>query len=82
MAFAILNNIGHWGMLYALTRTPGPGWLLALFAGLMLAGDLVKLAFLKTSDFTVRDTPKAALYGLTGFCVAGYALILLFEALA
>jgi hypothetical protein len=77
MVFVIINILGHWGMLFALTRQPGPGWLLPLFAGLMLLGDLVKLIFLRTSDFRVRDTPKSVLYGLTAIYAAGYGLILL-----
>ncbi|MFC2046385.1 hypothetical protein ACFLTC_02555 [Chloroflexota bacterium] len=79
MAFLILNNLGHWGMVIALAAEPGPDWMLPAFAALMLLGDLVKLVFLKVHDFTVRDTPKAALYGLTSVYVAGYLLILLLE---
>ena len=79
MAFVLLNNLGHWGMVIALASEPGPGWMLPAFAALMLVGDLVKLVFLKVHNFTVRDTPKVALYGLTSIYVAGYLLILLLE---
>ena len=79
MVFVLLNNLGHWGMVVALSFAPGPGRLLLAFAGLMLLGDLVKLVFLKVHDFSVRDTPKAMLYGLTSAYVVGYALIVLFE---
>lgn len=79
MIFVVFNNLGHWGMLIALAARSGPGAALAAFAALMLAGDLVKLVFLKTSGFTVPNTPRAVLYGLTGVYVAGYALILLLE---
>ena len=79
MAFVLLNNLGHWGMVIALAAKPGPGWMLPAFAALMLLGDLVKLVFLKAHNFTVRDTPKVALYGLTSIYVAGYLLILLLE---
>jgi len=81
MIFVIFNNLGHWGMVVALASVSGPGSALALFALLMLLGDLVKLAFLKAHDFTVRDTPRAVLYGLTLFYMAGYALLLLLELL-
>ena len=45
MGFVILNNVGHWGLFLALATTKGPGGALPLFAGLMLAGDVVKLVF-------------------------------------
>jgi hypothetical protein len=79
MAFVPINNLGHWGMVYALLTMPGPGALLPAFAALMLAGDLVKLVFLRVSDFSVRDLPKAVLYGLTLVYVVGYLAILLLE---
>jgi uncharacterized membrane protein YkgB len=82
MVFVIINSVGHWGMLLALASQVGPDRLLLGFAGLMLLGDLVKLGFLMTHpEFTVRDTPRAALYGLTLFYVVGYVLILIFELL-
>lgn len=81
MAFVILNNVAHWGMAFALTASVGPGALLPLFCALMLAGDLVKLVFLKTSGFGVRDIPRPVLYLLTGLYVGGYALVLLLELL-
>jgi hypothetical protein len=52
-------------MVFALHTVAGPGALLPTFAGLMLIGDLVKLVFLRVRDFAVRDTPRAALHGLT-----------------
>ncbi|MGD8464648.1 MAG: hypothetical protein PVI09_12340 [Anaerolineae bacterium] len=80
MVFVILNNVAHWGMVIALLFQPGPGWLLLAFAGLVLLGDLVKLVFLRAhTDFTVRNTPRIALYGLTGVYVTGYSMILLLE---
>jgi hypothetical protein len=82
MVFVIVNNLGHWGMALALASEVGPGRLLLGFAGLMLLGDLVKLGFLiGHPEFTVRDTPRAALYGLTLFYVVGYVLILILELL-
>jgi hypothetical protein len=81
MAFVILNNLAHWGMVVALTSPPGPGALLRIFAVFMLAGDLVKLVFLRVSGFTVRDTPPFVLYGLTLVYVVGYGVLLLLQAL-
>ena len=79
MGFVIVNNIGHWGLTYTLMTDPGPGSLLAVFAGLMLLGDLVKLLFIRIHTFKVRDVPKSVLYGLTAFYVVGYSAILLIE---
>ncbi len=79
MGFVIVNNIGHWGLTYTLITDPGPGSLLAVFAGLMLLGDLVKLLYIRIHTFKVRDVPKSVLYGLTAFYVVGYSAILLIE---
>jgi len=77
MVFVILNNLGHWGMVVTLATKPGPGALLPLFAGLMLAGDAVKLVFLKVHGFQVGDTPRPVLFGLTSAYVVGYLVLLL-----
>jgi hypothetical protein len=66
----VMSTRGHSG----LSR-----WLLAAFSGLILLGDLVKLVFLRIHYFSVRDTPKAMLYGLTSVYVVGYLVILLLE---
>jgi hypothetical protein len=79
MVFVILNNLGHWGMVVALALQPGPGSLLLAFSALMLAGDVVKLVFLRVYDFAVRDTPRVVLFGLTSFYVVGYLVIFLLE---
>jgi hypothetical protein len=79
MGFVILNNLGHWGMVVSLMTPAGPGALLTLFAALMLAGDVVKLIFIRVHDFQVRDTPRSVLYGLTLIYVTGYAAILALE---
>ncbi len=81
MIFVLINNVAHWGMVYALTRSPGPGNLLLIFAGLMLLGDLVKIGFFLTTPFiaeTYGSFPRWLPYALTGFFIAGYiALIVL-----
>lgn len=79
MVFILLNNLGHWGMVVALASEPGPGALLIAFAGLMLAGDLVKLVFLRVHNYSVRDTPPAVVFGLTAAWAMGYLLILFLE---
>lgn len=77
MGFILLNNIAHWGMVYALLTIPGPATLLLIFAGLMLLGDLVKIYWLRVSGYTQGGYPQSVLYGLTGIYVVGYVLILL-----
>ena len=79
MGFVVLNNLGHWGMVLALVATTNLGNTVWLFAGLMLLGDLVKIWFIKATNFTVRDYPQRTLYLLTGVYIGGYALILLLE---
>ena len=76
--FVMLNNVGHWGVLLALTTNLASLPLLA-FAGLMLLGDLIKLQFLRVHNFIVRDTPPAILYGLTTFYVIGYSVLLILD---
>lgn len=79
--FVILNTVGHWLMVLAVVLGDF-SHLLALFAALMLAGDLVKLLFIAVHrDFTVRDHSRLMLYGLTSAYAAGYGLILLLEML-
>jgi uncharacterized membrane protein YidH (DUF202 family) len=82
MIFVILNNLGHWGMTLLLLQFPKPTSTLLLFSSLMLAGDLVKLSFLFTTDYRVRELPKSILYILTGIYTSGYVVLLLIELLA
>lgn len=75
MGFVIINNIGHWGMVIALMFTPPPDGELMIFAGMMMFGDIIKLWFLYTSGFTVRQIPRWMLYFFTSLYVIGYGLI-------
>jgi hypothetical protein len=71
MIFIVFNNLAHCSMIAALLTADGPGALLPAFAGLMLAGELVKIRFLRSTGFTVRGHPPALL--VAG--VAGYAAL-------
>ena len=73
MGFVVFNNAAHIGMLYALLAVPGPGGLVSLFCGLMFAGEAVKLVWLRTTGFRVREIAPLVVQGL----VVGYALIYL-----
>src|SRR6478609_4751310 len=73
MAFVVLNNVAHLGMLYALLAVPGPGGLVSLFCLFMLTGEIVKIAWLRTTHFTVREISALVVQGL----VVAYATIYL-----
>lgn len=79
MIFVVLNNLGHWGMVLALATAVGAP--LALFAGLMLLGDIIKIIFIRRHSFTVRDYSSSMLYRLTSIYILGYAAILVLEIL-
>jgi hypothetical protein len=71
MGFVCFSNAAHLGMLYALLAAPGPGGLVSLFCGLMLAGEGVKLVWLEEHRVTMRGLSTLALQALVG----GYALV-------
>ena len=77
MVVILILVAGHWCMVVALETSNEVEALLAIFAGLMLVGELVKLGFLANSDFRVRDLPRGLLFALTGIYAAGYLLLLL-----
>ena len=71
MGFVLFNNAAHLGMLYALLVLPGPGGLLSVFCGLMLGGEVTKIVWLRTTEFTVREVAPMVVQGL----VVGYAVV-------
>lgn len=77
MVFVLLNNIAHWGMVYALLTLADVDNPLTIFAALMLCGDVVKLVWLRVSGYTQDGRPQSIFYFLTGFYVVGYVIILL-----
>ena len=79
MVFILAMVAGHLCMAVALGRDAEVGGLLVAFCCLMLAGDLVKLAFLARTGFKVRAVPRAAVYGLTSAYAIGYAALLVIE---
>lgn len=64
VGFVVLNNVAHLGMLYALLAVPGPGGLVSLFCLLMLTGEIMKIAWLRTTHFTVREFSALIVQGL------------------
>jgi hypothetical protein len=71
MGFVCIANVAHLGMLFAIVTHPGPGVLLSLFCALMFTGEVIKLRFLKTTGFTVREVAPVVVQGL----VVAYAVI-------
>ena len=74
--FILFNNAAHIALLLALCTTHGADWAVAPFAALMVCGELVKIRFLRTTGFTVRDHPNRLLVGLTCVAAAIYAVLL------
>lgn len=77
MVFVLVNNIAHWGMVYALLTLRDVNNPLSIFAVLMLCGDVVKLVWLRVSGYTQDGRPQSIFYFLTGFYIVGYVIILL-----
>jgi hypothetical protein len=77
VAFVACNNAAHLGMLYALLAVPGPGGLVSLFCLLMFTGEIVKIAWLRTSHFTVRELSALVVQGLVVAYAAVYLVALL-----
>jgi hypothetical protein len=78
--FVIFNNAAHVAMIAAVLRGVSAGWIGA-FALLMLAGELVKIVFLRTTGFTVRDASTGLLVRLTAGYAAIYAAVAVLAAL-
>lgn len=81
MAFVLLNNAAHWGLLASLLRTERAHLWLVSFAALMWVGDAVKILSFYAGPFPVRDLSRATGTALTGVYVAGYTAIILLESL-
>ena len=74
MVFVCFNNLAHLALLLSLLTTDGPGRLLTVFAVLMMCGELVKIRFLHSTGFTVRNTSTSIVIGLTAAYAFLYAL--------
>jgi hypothetical protein len=76
MVFVLLNTIGHGSAFAALVLSPTPQPWIALYAALMLVGDLVKIAFIVRHGYSVRGaSPRALIGGVLVFAL-GYAVVL------
>ncbi len=77
MVFVLVNNVAHWGMVYALLTLRDIGNALPIFASLMLGGDVVKLVWLYVSGYTQDGIPQRIFYILTIGFIIGYVIICL-----
>lgn len=74
MVFVCFNNLAHLALLASLLTTAGPGNLLTAFAVLMTCGELIKIQFLRSTGYTVRNTPASIVIGLTAAYTFIYTL--------
>lgn len=79
MIFVIFNNLGHIGILTALSSTSFYPNLLTGFWMLMLLGEIIKLFFLKIHQFSVRNTSPIIMYGLTSVYLLGYLTLIMLQ---
>jgi len=75
MIFILINNWGHWGLLYAMIKGVNIKFLYS-FVLLMLAGDIVKIVFLKKHNYSEGDIAPKYFNYLTYIYVGGYLLII------
>jgi len=78
IVFVGFNDLAHWAMYLSLMSGLATGLLVLLYAGFMMAGDIVKMVFFSTSGYTVRGLPKAVILTGVGLFVVGYGAILYF----
>ncbi len=81
MAFAVVNTAGHVAMTTAVFLGLEGSSPIILFCSAMLAGDLSKLGFFWRTGLTVRNAPRAAVFGATGAFALAYLAVLLLEVL-
>lgn len=81
MIFAILNLLGHLGLLFALLRLPDHRTLPLIFGVFYILGQLTKLQFLRTSGYTEGGATTRMMLGITTILTAIYVLFAVFMVL-
>ncbi|MBN1151892.1 MAG: hypothetical protein JXA58_01660 [Dehalococcoidia bacterium] len=78
IAFVVFNDLAHWGVYFALASGVASAAGLVAYCALMMAGDITKIVFFATTEYTVRRVPKPLLLaGVAAFVVAyGVVLVL------
>jgi len=77
LAFVLAMIAGHASLVYAMGRAEWPARPVRVFAGLMLLGDLVKLATFVHTGTRVRDLPRAVPIAMTAVLAALYGMVAL-----
>lgn len=76
IVFVVVNDLAHWAMyvsfMSGLTAAPP----VVAYCGLMIAGDLAKIAFFATSRYTVRGIRRPLLLVGVGLFVVAYGVVL------
>ena len=75
MILAPISCIGHGAALANALVSRGIVPTVATFAAVMLAGDLIKIAFIRKTGFTLDGVSRERLIGLTVIYVIGYAAV-------
>jgi len=78
LVFAVVNLLGHLGLLYALLHPSLPPTIPLVFAAFWVLGQLIKLQFLRTTGFTEQGSDSA---GMLKFAAVQTSLYVLFAVL-
>ena len=76
ITFVVFNDLAHWGMYFALSSGVASIVGVVAYCALMIAGDIAKIAFFATTDYTVRGAPKPLLLGGVAAFVVAYGAVL------
>lgn len=77
MSFVVLMLIGHWSLVYAMGQPEWPSGRVRLFAGLMLAGDVVKIGYFATTRARVRGLSPVIPILMTSVLATAYLVALI-----
>ena len=81
MIFAVLNLLGHVGLLIALLRLPDHRTLPLIFGGFYVLGQLTKLQFLRISGYTEGGATTSQMMRVTVILTVIYVLFTVFMVL-
>ncbi len=70
--FAVLNLLGHFGLLIALLRVPPDNTLAIVFGVFYVLGQLTKVQFLRVTGYTEGGANSSAMLRVTGVITAIY----------
>ena len=77
MIFAVLNLLGHFGLLIALLRVPPDRTLAIVFGVFYVLGQLTKVQFLRVTGYTESGANSSAMLRTTGVIAALYAVFII-----